>query len=161
MKMSVDGSEFFVMHDSDEYRACETLVQQETPLEMAVSNLIDFYGMSDEEARSYYLEATQKNRIGELGSQVPTSEELEAEPSLDRMLNLKDPKVLKGLGKLAAQALKEQQAEAASTKPSDKTVLSLFKPSMSKEEIKKNLVAGLKRSGFKVGSDEDPDANGA
>lgn len=37
-------------------------------------------------------------------------EELTAEPSLDRMLNLKDPKTLEGLGKLAEQALKEQQA---------------------------------------------------
>jgi|3_EtaG_2_1085321.scaffolds.fasta_scaffold06176_3 hypothetical protein len=37
------------------------------------------------------------------------AEELEAEPSLDKMLDLKNPQVLKGLGKLAAQALKEQQ----------------------------------------------------
>jgi len=46
------------------------------------------------------------------------AEELEAEPSLDQMLDLKDPKVLKGLGKLAARALKEKKAKA-STKPSE------------------------------------------
>jgi len=34
-------------------------------------------------------------------------EDLEAEPSLDKMVDLKDPKVLKGLGKLAARLRKE------------------------------------------------------
>jgi uracil-DNA glycosylase len=32
-------------------------------------------------------------------------EEVTAEPSLDQMVDLKDPKVLKGLGKIAQQAL--------------------------------------------------------
>lgn len=35
-------------------------------------------------------------------------EELDAEPSLDKMVDLRNPKVLAGLGKLAAQALADQ-----------------------------------------------------
>jgi hypothetical protein len=60
--MSVGDNEFEVMYDSEEFRACETMVQQETPLEIAVSRLVDFYGMGKDEARSYYFEAIQENK---------------------------------------------------------------------------------------------------
>jgi hypothetical protein len=36
-------------------------------------------------------------------------EELDAEPSLDRMFDLKNPEVLKGLGRIAARALAEEK----------------------------------------------------
>jgi hypothetical protein len=61
MKMSIEDDEFYVMTDSDEFRACETMAQQETPIKVAVSRLIDFYGMCEEDAHSYYMEALQKN----------------------------------------------------------------------------------------------------
>lgn len=43
--------------------------------------------------------------------QEMVEEDLTAEPSLDQMIDLSDPKVLKGLGKLAAEALKERKAQ--------------------------------------------------
>ncbi len=43
-------------------------------------------------------------------------EDLDSEPSLDKMLDLSDPKVLQGLGKLAANAMARQAASKASTK---------------------------------------------
>ena len=38
------------------------------------------------------------------------AEEAAAEPSLDRMVDLSDPKVLKGLGQIAAKALAAKKA---------------------------------------------------
>ena len=37
-------------------------------------------------------------------------EDLDSEPSLDKMMDLSDPKVLQGLGKLAANALAKRKA---------------------------------------------------
>ncbi len=59
--MPVEDDEFEVMWDSDEFRACETMAQQKTPIEVAVSRLIDFYGMANGEARSYYMAALGRN----------------------------------------------------------------------------------------------------
>ena len=38
-------------------------------------------------------------------------EELNAEPSLDKMVDLSDPKVLEGLGRLATMIMEENQAK--------------------------------------------------
>jgi len=98
------------MYDSDEFRACATMAQQETPIEEAVSRLIDFYGMGNEEARSYYIEAKamKPELLKKFGAEIE-AEELDQEPSLDKMLDLKDPKVLKGLGGLV-KALQDEEA---------------------------------------------------
>jgi hypothetical protein len=56
--MSFMNNEFEVILDSDEFRACEKMAQQETPVEVAVLRLVDFYGMVTEDAWSYYSEAT-------------------------------------------------------------------------------------------------------
>jgi hypothetical protein len=42
--------------------------------------------------------------------------------------------------------LKSEQSSASDTKP----VLTLLKPTMSHEQMRKNLVANLKKSGFKI-----------
>jgi len=88
--MSIGDDEFEVMWDSDEFRACETMAQQETPLEVAVLRLIDFYGMCEEEARSYYFEALQenKNREGKRSKELQEmeQEEFDQEPSLDKLM---------------------------------------------------------------------------
>jgi hypothetical protein len=46
-------------------------------------------------------------------------EDLEQEPSLAGMLDLKDPKVLQGLGKLAAQAQERQRLTKAKQRPQE------------------------------------------
>jgi hypothetical protein len=51
--MSVENDEYEVMWDSDEFRACETMAEQKTPIDEAVSRLVDFYGMGNEEGRAY------------------------------------------------------------------------------------------------------------
>jgi hypothetical protein len=51
--------------DSDEFLACERLAQQKTPIDVAVSALIDFYSMAEEKARSYLREALQKHKSRE------------------------------------------------------------------------------------------------
>lgn len=88
--MSIEDDEFYVMTNSDEFRACETMAQQETPIKVAVSRLIDFYGMCEEDAHSYYMEALQKNRNrgGKRSKELQEmeQEELTAEPSLDKMI---------------------------------------------------------------------------
>lgn len=58
----MEDDEPLVFYDSDEYRACETLAEQSTPIETAISLLIDFYGMTRSEARIYYERA-----LGERG----------------------------------------------------------------------------------------------
>ncbi|MDC1213874.1 hypothetical protein N8000_05305 [Rhodospirillales bacterium] len=58
--MSKD-EDFTVYYDSDEFRACETMAKQKVPLEVAVTRLIDFHGMDDDEARAYYLEAMKNS----------------------------------------------------------------------------------------------------
>ena len=60
--MSVDDNEIYVWHDSEEFRACENLAQQETPLKIAVSRLIDFYGMTERDADAYYKEALEHTK---------------------------------------------------------------------------------------------------
>ena len=40
-------------------------------------------------------------------------EAMEQEPSLDKMLNLKDPKVLKGLGRLAERFAEEDRKNSS------------------------------------------------
>jgi hypothetical protein len=60
--MPIGDDEFEVMWDSDEFRACETMAEEETPVEVAVSRLIDFYGMVNDEARFYYIKALQENK---------------------------------------------------------------------------------------------------
>ena len=49
--------EIEVDYDSDEFRACELLAKQGTPIEVAISSLIDFHGMAEDESRAYYLDA--------------------------------------------------------------------------------------------------------
>ncbi len=127
--MSVEDDEYEVMWDSDEFRACETMAEQKTPIDEAVSRLIDFYGMGNEDGRAYYIEAlkayksrdekvVKSKELGEI-----EAEELEREPSLDQMLDLNDPKVLKGLGELALLAQERQaKLDAQSTQDDpDKT----------------------------------------
>ena len=43
--------------------------------------------------------------------QAMEAEQMEAEPSLDQMVDLSDPKVLKGLGRMAEEIYQKQQAE--------------------------------------------------
>jgi hypothetical protein len=125
-KMPIGDDEFEVMWDSDEFRACETLAQQETPVEVAVSNLIDFYGMANDEARFYYIRALQENKnregkaIGSKGPREIEEEGIDQEPSLDKMLDLNDPKVLSGLGRLATEARLRQEAASQSAPASNK-----------------------------------------
>ena len=88
MKMSIEDDEFYVMTDSDEFRACETMAQQETPIKVAVSRLIDFYGMCEEDAHSYYMEALQKNMTQQKSPELREmeQEEFDQEPSLDKLM---------------------------------------------------------------------------
>jgi hypothetical protein len=61
--MSICNNELEVVWDSDEFRACEIMAQQETRLEVAISRLVDFHGMVKEEALSYYIEAINKHKV--------------------------------------------------------------------------------------------------
>jgi hypothetical protein len=56
-------SEIEVYYDSDEFRACELLVEQGTPIEVAISRLIDFHGMAEDESRAYYLDALDQRML--------------------------------------------------------------------------------------------------
>ena len=56
--------EIEVYYDSDEFRACELLVEQGTPIEVAISRLIDFHGMAEDESRAYYLAALDQRILG-------------------------------------------------------------------------------------------------
>ena len=56
--------EIEVYYDSDEFRACELLVEQGTPIEVAISRLIDFHGMAEDESRAYYLDALDQRILG-------------------------------------------------------------------------------------------------
>ena len=56
--------EIEVYYDSDEFRACELLAKQGTPIEVAISRLIDFHGMAEDESRAYYLAALDQRILG-------------------------------------------------------------------------------------------------
>ena len=56
--------EIEVYYDSDEFRACELLAKQGTPIEVAISRLIDFHGMAEDESRAYYLDALDQRILG-------------------------------------------------------------------------------------------------
>ena len=56
--------EIKVDYDSDEFRACELLAKQGTPIEVAISRLIDFHGMAEDESRAYYLDALDQRILG-------------------------------------------------------------------------------------------------
>lgn len=56
------NEEPFIMYDSDEFRACRRLAKQDTPIAVAISNMIDFYGMTKGEARLYYEEALEERK---------------------------------------------------------------------------------------------------
>jgi hypothetical protein len=56
--------EIKVDYDSDEFRACELLAKQGTPIEVVISSLIDFHGMAEDESRAYYLDALDQRIRG-------------------------------------------------------------------------------------------------
>jgi hypothetical protein len=58
---AMDIEEIDVFYDSDEFRACEIMASENLAIDLAISRLIDFHGMCEEDARAYYLEA-QKNQ---------------------------------------------------------------------------------------------------
>ena len=56
--------EIKVDYDSDEFRVCELLAKQGTPIEVVISSLIDFHGMAEDESRAYYLDALDQRILG-------------------------------------------------------------------------------------------------
>jgi hypothetical protein len=99
--------EIEVYYDSDEFRACELLAKQGTPIEVAISSLIDFHGMAEDESRAYYLDALDQRILGAKDMKKSKElremeqEDLDSEPSLDKMLDWSNPETYAGLGRLA------------------------------------------------------------
>jgi hypothetical protein len=99
--------EIEVDYDSDEFRACELLAKQGTPIEVAISSLIDFHGMAEDESRAYYLDALDQRILGAKDMKKSKElremeqEDLDSEPSLDKMLDWSNPETYAGLGRLA------------------------------------------------------------
>ena len=112
--------EIEVDYDSDEFRACELLAKQGTPIEVAISSLIDFHGMAEDESRAYYLDALDQRILGAKDMKKSKElremeqEDLDSEPSLDKMLDWSNPETYAGLGRLASKIM----AEKADPQPS-------------------------------------------
>jgi hypothetical protein len=76
--------------------------------------------MAEDESRAYYLAALDQRILGAKDMKKSKElkemeqEDLDSEPSLDKMLDLSDPKVLQGLGRLQ-QILAAEEADRSSS----------------------------------------------